>query len=331
MLWGGCLCIRDQEPEEGEKPWFPDIKLSNTSISKSFSHKQFAELTLINNASTELHSEITNDREMFFSPNLELIFYDPPNKSVPFLSVLRTNRQKKSSGETQTPKTRPSVIWQAPPSPSITANESVVSCLPTLDQHSEVYSEEELELSQADSDIVSVLANSERAHSVILTPCPIAINADILPTCESLNNVDTKGMRTACSRSSYLEWGERESRMATESSSNYTIAARFDSSDCLEYEDAESTFTSLYPTEEEESLGDEQECVWATFTPLTPKGRDSSMSSSAMTSSRTSQRGYTTWESYPKDELHIQKKNSAPKVEINGRDSINESVHWVIV
>jgi len=327
MLWGGCLCVRNQEPEEGEKLWFPDINFSNTSTSKTFSHKQFAELTLVNEASTEPHSGSMNDREMFFSRNLEFIFYDPPQKSAPFLNGLRTLTLEKSNEETQIPMNRPSVIWQSPPSPSMTADESEVSCLPTLDQLSEVQSQEEAEMSQADSD--EDAGNTERAHSVIFNPTE-ALNIDI-PSFEIYDDlVPNGGMTAVCSKSSYLDWGEQESRLASESLSNYTVAENFDSSDCSTYEEPESTYNSLYPSEEG-SLVEEQDCVWATFTPLTPKDRTSSISSSARSSSQTSQHELTTWESHPKDELQIQNKSTDTKVGIIENDSINGNVHRVIV
>jgi len=321
MQWGGCLCIKNQEPDDSEP------NLSNTSLS-SFSRKQFAEFALVQEASMELRSGSAHDIEIF-SSNVELVFCDPPQKSVLCLNALISSPLKRFFGETPLPVTLPNVIYPAPPSPSATFDESVVSCLSFLDHQPEVEFLDEYAPPKADLREVTIISASEkteRTPSVIFTPYAKENNLPPIQTSGSLKSLDPKNMRTACTRSSYLKWDEHESKLATETSSNYTIAANFDSSECSEFEAAESIYlNSLYPTESE---GSDQECIWASFVPVTPEGGcTSSVSSSGRTSFKTSKLEYTTWESYHKKTLQISKMS----IDADQSDSLNQDVLRVIV
>jgi len=321
MQWGGCLCIKNQKPDDGEKPWFSDPNLSSTSRS-NFTRKQFAEFALVKEAGLGLRSRSVNDMELF-SPNIELIFGAPPQKSVPYQNVLVSSPRKRFLAETQLP-TLPSVIY--PATPSTTFDESVVSCLSYVDHGPELEFLEEDAAPQADSSegtIILASEKGERTPSLIFHP--ILEEKSVCPITTSVSFHDWE----ACSRSSYLEWDERECKNATESSTNYTIAAKFDSSECSEFDASESTYiNSLYPTESDGSIAEDQDCIWASFIPVTPKGGcTSSISSSGRTSSKTSKREHTTWERCQKNKV----QNEKASTNADQSDSTNGDCLGVIV
>jgi len=322
MQWGGCLCIKNQEPDD-EKPWFSDPNLLSTSRS-NFNHKQFAEFALVKEAGLELRSRSVNDMELY-SPNIELIFGSPPQKSVPYQNVLVSSPRKRFLAERQLP-TLPSVIYPAAPSPSATWDESVVSCLSYVDHGPELeFLEEDAEPQANSSEGTIILASEKGDRTPSLIFHPFSKEKNLCPITTSVSFHDWE----ACSRSSYLEWDERECKNATESSTNYTIAAKFDSSECSEFDASESTYiNSLYPTESDGSNAEEQDCIWVSFIPVTPKGGcTSSISSSGRTSSKTSKREHTTWESSQKNKLHNEKAST----NADQSDSTNEDRLGVIV
>jgi len=347
MIWGGCPCIRKSEPEEDDSLWKSDQNPSNTSGKNSFYNTQIAGAKMVNKASIIFAQNEENiqtsesDGEFPISSEVELIFYNSAKKTFPISEMLETSQARPPINANQVPVTSAGVMYPSLTSQRSTADESVVDFPVSRGHRPGLQILEEPSLSKEDSGAQTAQIVSEISE---LTPSVVfreyrkekrypRIKARSL----SLDNLRTEQWITVPPRSASLEWRSSSKsnllpiQKVTVSSIPLEVNSQIYDLATIDYK----FHNSLYSSGSEDSSQEDNESVWATFIPLTPKGGcETSMSKTQGTSIRTSQLEFLeNIINNRKEELQTKEKsNFAISSEVSGKqaDSINRAYDAII-
>lgn len=335
MICSGCPCSKITKSEEVDNHYLHDENLSNTSFNNSLRNEQFEEINLIYETNKEMemkNSELlntsANNGELHTSTDVELIFYESPvHKSVPISELLETSQRSSLIEVNQLPL-KSSVIYSESPPLRRTADAAMVRSPVSNSYRAKVRAFEEPSLSQEHTgnetaEIISEL--SWITPSVIFRPYK---NQEQYPRirAKSLENIKTQ-VRKMRQRSYSWGWGRgrRANFVANQIATSIPNPVQVNSGFCSDLWTKESkSRNSLYSSGSESSQND-NECVWATFIPITPnRGCETSISITAGSSLRTSQLEKVKnngTEQHPK----IENRNFAMRAEVTGEqvDSIN--------
>jgi len=290
MIMGSYLCIKNRESEDSDIVW--------GSSTEYFNRQQLEEATMVQRRSFDIqmpNNEFVytseNDGESVISPSLEVLFRAPFRKIVPVNDVPKISPYTDLN---QLPLKRSSVIYPAFNHQRKTTDESLVQCIVLNSHRPGNQYVEEPSLSKEGSGEEMTEIKSEISE---LTPSLIfrdyrkkkkypRVKARSL----SLDNFKRKRLLKIRARSHSPNRGRTLTKpqilpSITMSESSWRPQGN------LENSDLDSTVhNSIYGSGSESTFQWDDDCVWATFVPVTPKPDcETSMSKTERTSMRTSQ------------------------------------------
>jgi len=310
MRWCICLCIENLEPEEADNHWLPDPDM----LTRTTPNPVLA---------TEYNME-PEDGELQFSPNIELVFYEPPPNKARFSKRLGTLPGSPFILEGRRTVRTPSMnLWTTSPE-NFYVDESTVnyhvpnsrssiiggSPIPwDMDSYNDT-EEQELEESEIITPLVVFTPNRSGKKYQPITPRRI-----YLENIEPQHSIITRSKVVSQTEGLWM----RQILSADESTTDQSSLIHFQSTGSSDMESASHPKNSLYSTE---TMAD-KECVWATFEPVTPKsGYNSSESSTVVSCSGNSHLEFKI-NSHCQDELKINENSKLSKYsEIDAKEVI---------
>jgi len=332
-----CRCFTKLEAEDSNTFWLSEKNKSNSPSRVSFEDQENVEAKMVNKASIFIDLPKDNitqvnesDKELLLSSD-ELIFYKSAKKTFTTPVVFETPHKRQHTDLNQLPLKAFNII-----SPEWAPQKSTaVDQAKPKDHHWEVQCLEEPSLSQEDSEAETAEIVSDISA---LTPSVIVREYSkekryprVKARSFSLVNLRPEQLIVIRQRSSSA--GERcssesdpeEIQIETVSSVPFQ-----ENSEIFDVGTVDHTIkNSLYSSGSDSTWQGDNESVWATFVPLTPKRGGDSLSKTQGTSIRTSQlEFFELRKSIPKEEMQTKNKSHFTiSSEVSGKqvDNINIS------
>jgi len=289
---GSCTCIKNRESEES------DIILSSNPA--YFNREQLEEATMVQRTSLDIqvpnNESLHTSGESVISPSLHVLFSDPVRKTVQINEVPKISQRIPFTDLNQLPPKRSSVIYPAFPHQRKTSDESVVQCIVVSTHRNEYQYAPSFSKEDSGDEITEIVSEiSELTPSLIFRDYTKKNKYPRIKTRNSSPEIFERKPLLKIRARSHSPHRGRSSKPNLAAFSNWTIS---ESSWRLQGNAGNSDLgtkdsgvqNSLYDSGSESEFQWDDDCVWATFVPVTPMvGCETSMSKTERTSMRRSQ------------------------------------------